>query len=107
MCETIIYGLDRYALKAIKWARKYGLRINLDLHATPGTQNTWDHSGRRGTVGWLNGPMGYANAQRSLDYIRIIAQFISQPQYKDVVTMFCILNEPRGDIVGIENLQSL
>jgi len=51
--------------------------------------------------------MGYANAQRSLDYIRIIAQFISQPQYKDVVTMFCILNEPRGDIVGIENLQSL
>jgi aryl-phospho-beta-D-glucosidase BglC (GH1 family) len=28
-----------YFLKAIKWARKYGLRINLDLHALPGSQN--------------------------------------------------------------------
>jgi len=51
--------------------------------------------------------MGYANAQRSLDYIRIIAQFISQPQYKDVVTMFCIVNEPFGPAIEIENLQSL
>ena len=67
----------------------------------------WEHSGRRGTIGWMHGPMGYANAQRSLDYIRIIAQFISQPQYKDVVTMFCIVNEPFGPAIEIENLQSL
>jgi len=51
--------------------------------------------------------MGYANAQRSLDYIRILAEFISQPQYKDVVTMFGILNEPRADAVSFETLQSL
>jgi len=25
-------------LKAIGWARKYGLRINLDLHSVPGSQ---------------------------------------------------------------------
>lgn len=30
-----------YFLKAIEWARKYGLRINLDLHAVPGSQNGW------------------------------------------------------------------
>lgn len=28
----------KYFLKAIKWARKYGLRVNLDLHAVPGSQ---------------------------------------------------------------------
>ncbi|KAH8106773.1 glycoside hydrolase [Cristinia sonorae] len=93
-----------YFLKAIKWARKYGLRINLDLHALPGSQNGWNHSGRLGTVGFLNGPMGYANAQRSLDYIRILAEFISQPQYKDVVVMFGITNEPQGPTFGQENL---
>ncbi|KAJ3516720.1 hypothetical protein NLJ89_g941 [Agrocybe chaxingu] len=93
-----------YFLKAIKWARKYGLRINLDLHALPGSQNGWNHSGRLGTTGFLNGPMGYANAQRSLDYIRILAEFISQPQYKDVVTIFGIINEPQGSVMGQDAL---
>ena len=91
-------------MKAIQWARKYGLRINLDLHALPGSQNGWNHSGRLGTVGVLNGPMGYANAQRSLDYIRILAEFISQPQYKNVITMFGVTNEPQGPTFGQQNL---
>jgi len=105
--DELRYSDCRYFLKAIKWARKYGLRINLDLHALPGSQNHWNHSGRLGTIGFLNGPMGYVNAQRSLDYIRIFAEFISQPQYKDVVTMFGIMNEPEGKIYGKENLARL
>ncbi|KAL0947438.1 hypothetical protein HGRIS_013547 [Hohenbuehelia grisea] len=96
-----------YFLKAIKWARKYGIRINLDLHAIPGSQNGWNHSGRLGTVGFLNGPMGLANAQRALDTIRVIAEFISQDQYKDVVTMFGILNEPQGTTMGQDALSRL
>ncbi|KAI0082781.1 exo-beta-1,3-glucanase [Panus rudis PR-1116 ss-1] len=94
----------KYFLKAVQWARKYGIRINLDLHALPGSQNGWNHSGRLGTINFLNGPMGYANAQRSLDYIRILAEFISQPQYRDVVVMFGITNEPQGPTFGLENL---
>jgi len=85
-------------LKAIGWARKYGLRINLDFHSHPGSQNGWNHSGRdEGPLGvnWLNGVMGVANAQRSLDYIRIITEFITQPEYASVVLMFGIVNEPR------------
>ncbi|CAG7854560.1 Probable glucan 1,3-beta-glucosidase D; AltName: Full=Exo-1,3-beta-glucanase D [Serendipita indica DSM 11827] len=88
----------KYVLKAIGWARKYGLRINLDLHTHPGSQNGWNHSGlNNGPLGvnWLNGVMGIANAQRSLDYIRIITQFISQPEYAPVVPYFGIVNEPR------------
>ncbi|KAG7452983.1 glycoside hydrolase family 5 protein [Guyanagaster necrorhizus] len=89
-----------YFLKAIQWCRKYGLRINLDFHALPGSQNGWNHSGKLGSVNVLNGPMGYANAQRSLDYIRILAEFVSQPQYRDVVTIFGIANEILGSTVG-------
>lgn len=96
-----------YFLKAIQWARKYGLRINLDLHAVPGSQNGWNHSGRLGQTNFLNGPMGIANAERTLDVIRVMTQFISQPQYKDVVTMFGILNEPQGTQVGQEQLSRL
>ena len=84
-----------YALKAFKWARKYGLRVNLDIHTSPGKRlcwccrrwlicagsaNPWNHSGRGGVVNFMNGTMGYANAQRGLVYIRYIAEFISQPQ---------------------------
>ncbi|KAI0273720.1 glycoside hydrolase superfamily [Gloeopeniophorella convolvens] len=93
-----------YFLKAVEWARKYGIRINLDLHALPGSQNGWNHSGKLGTVNVLNGTMGLANAQRSLDYIRILAEFISQPQYKDVVVMFGVTNEPQSTFIGQENL---
>ncbi|KAG9033592.1 hypothetical protein FS837_002421 [Tulasnella sp. UAMH 9824] len=63
----------KYALKAFKWARKYGLRIQLDLHSVPGSQNGFDHSGKGGVGGQVNflvGPMGLANAQRTLDVIR-------------------------------------
>jgi aryl-phospho-beta-D-glucosidase BglC (GH1 family) len=94
----------KYFLKAIQWARKYGLRINLDFHALPGSQNGWNHSGKLGSINVLNGPMGLANAQRSLDYIRIIAEFISQPEYRDVVVMFGITNEPQGTTMGQDQL---
>ena len=73
----------------------------------PGSQNGWNHSGRLGTINVLNGTMGYANAQRSLDYIRILAEFISQPQYRDVVVMFGIMNEPSGTTMGQDNLSRL
>lgn len=100
--------MTSYFLKAIQWARKYGLRINLDLHAVPGSQNGWNHSGRLGETNFLRGVMGYANAQRTLDYIRIITEFISQPQYKDVVVMFGVLNEPRGSpLIGSTQLDGL
>jgi glucan 1,3-beta-glucosidase len=38
--------------------------------------------------------MGVANAQRTLDYIRTITEFISQDQYKNVVPMFYPFCEP-------------
>ncbi|KAI0093572.1 glycoside hydrolase superfamily [Irpex rosettiformis] len=94
----------KYFLKAIQWARKYGIRINLDLHALPGSQNGWNHSSKFGTINVLNGPMGLANAQRALDYIRILAEFISQPEYQNVVTMFGVTNEPLTPTFGQENL---
>ncbi|KAG8901579.1 hypothetical protein FRB99_005212, partial [Tulasnella sp. 403] len=82
-----------YFLKAVQWARKYGIRINLDFHAVPGSQNGWNHSGRLGRPNFLYGVMGLANADRTLDYLRILIQFISQPQYKDVVPMLGLINE--------------
>ncbi|KAH6905128.1 exo-beta-1,3-glucanase [Coprinopsis sp. MPI-PUGE-AT-0042] len=86
----------RYFLQAVEWARKYGLRIYLDLHALPGSQNGLNHSARMRNVGFLHGNMGIANGQRALSYLRVFTQFISQPQYRDVIGIFGIVNEPES-----------
>ncbi|CAE6479170.1 unnamed protein product [Rhizoctonia solani] len=105
--EPFLEGVAwKYFLKAIEWARKYGLRINLDLHTVPGSQNGYNHSGMLGPVGWLSGTMGIANAQRTLNYLRIITQFISQPEYRDVVPMFGIINEALINTIGRDVLES-
>lgn len=36
-----------YFLKAVQWARKYGLRINLDFHTAPGSQSESLSRGKR------------------------------------------------------------
>jgi hypothetical protein len=53
------------------------------------------------------GVMGMANAQRALNYIRIIAEFISQPEYRDVVPMFGIMNEGLITVIGAAELGGL
>ncbi|KXN84327.1 putative glucan 1,3-beta-glucosidase D [Leucoagaricus sp. SymC.cos] len=92
--EPFLVGTSwAYFLKAIQWGRKYGIRIYLDLHALPGSQNGWNHSGKSGSVNFMYGVMGIANAQRTLTYLRIITEFVSQDQYRDVVGIVGIVNE--------------
>jgi hypothetical protein len=38
----------------------------------------------------MYGVMGIANAQRTLTYLRILTEFVSQDQYRDVVGMSVI-----------------
>lgn len=85
----------RYLLRGIEYARQNGLRVNLDLHGLPGSQNGWNHSGRQGPIGWLNGTDGALNAQRSIDIHKQLAAFFSQPRYVGLVTMYGLANEPK------------
>ncbi|KAH7066503.1 glycoside hydrolase superfamily [Paraphoma chrysanthemicola] len=86
----------RYLLRGIEYCRQNGLRVNLDLHGAPGSQNGWNHSGRQGVIGWLNGTDGDLNAQRTLDIHHKLSVFFAQPRYKNLVTMYGLVNEPRN-----------
>ncbi|KAJ7711488.1 exo-beta-1,3-glucanase [Mycena metata] len=102
----------------IQWARKYGIRIFMDLHALPGSQNGWNHSGKAGTINLqvpdtmvssgaaAHGVMGIANAQRTLTYLRILTEFASQDQYRDVVCVIGIVNEILWSAIGQVAVQS-
>ena len=85
----------RYLIRAIEWARKYGLRINLDLHGAPGSQNGWNHSGHQGLIGWLNGTDGQVNADRTTDIHNQLSTFFAQPRYKNIIAIYGLVNEPR------------
>ncbi|OBT48963.1 hypothetical protein VE00_00640 [Pseudogymnoascus sp. WSF 3629] len=94
--EPYVEGVAwRYLLRGIEWARKYGLRINLDVHGLPGSQNGWNHSGRQGDIGWLNGTDGAINAERSLEIHRSLSEFFSQPRYKNIIAFYGLVNEPK------------
>ncbi|KAI8335875.1 glycoside hydrolase superfamily [Chlamydoabsidia padenii] len=111
-----------YLLRGIQWARKYGLRVMVELHTAPGSQNGWNHSGRAGNVGWLNGEHGQEYADETMRVVQaIITFFMTQPKdavapqdaaaderkdnnitvhatsgnpWSHVVPMFGVLNEP-------------
>ncbi|OBT79130.1 hypothetical protein VF21_01724 [Pseudogymnoascus sp. 05NY08] len=93
--DPYVQGISwRYLLRGIEWARAHGLRVTLDLHGAPGSQNGWNHSGRQGTLDWLSGPHGARNAQRTLDIHAQLAKFFSQDRYKNIIAFYGLVNEP-------------
>lgn len=94
----------RYLLRAIEYCRKYGLRVKLDLHGIPGSQNGWNHSGHQGIIDWINGTYGELNRQRSLEIHDQLSQFFAQDRYKNVVTLYGLVNEPLMLSLPIEDV---
>ncbi|KAJ7605280.1 glycoside hydrolase superfamily [Mycena polygramma] len=64
----------------------------------------YNPSDKLGEVNFLNGVMGYTHTRRMLDYIRVFVEFISQPEYTDVVPMFGIVNEALLSTIGRDQL---
>lgn len=90
----------RYLLRGIEWARKYGLRINLDLHGLPGSQNGWNHSGHQGAIGWFNGTNGTLNVERSIDVHDRLSTFFAQDRYANIISHYGLANEPRMTVIS-------
>ncbi|KAJ1030870.1 hypothetical protein NDA18_002099 [Ustilago nuda] len=84
-----------YLERAIQWSAKYGLKVIIDLHGAPGSQNGFDNSGRKGNVDWPNDPN---NAKRAVKVISTIAARYAK--YDGTVTSIELLNEPAGFVAG-------
>ncbi|CAO3599172.1 unnamed protein product [Absidia cylindrospora] len=74
-----------YLIRGIQWARKYGLRVMVELHTAPGSQNGWNHSGRSGEIHWLNnGDNGRIYAEETMSVVKdIISFFNTQPNQEN------------------------
>ncbi|KAJ6257990.1 Glucan 1,3-beta-glucosidase [Drechslerella dactyloides] len=88
--DGFVNGQVAYLDKAIGWARSAGLKVWIDLHGAPGSQNGFDNSGLRDQTNWQYGN----NVQITLDVLSQIAQKYAKPAYQDVVVAIELLNEP-------------
>ncbi|HIT90363.1 MAG TPA: cellulase family glycosylhydrolase [Candidatus Merdenecus merdavium] len=49
-------GCIEYLDRAFDWAEKYGIKILVDLHTVPGSQNGYDNGGITGVCKWCKNP---------------------------------------------------
>jgi len=89
--EPYIQGAADYLDRAIGWARNHGLKVLIDLHGAPGSQNGYDNSGKRGNEQWHTDSN---NVLRTKLVIQTLSQKYSDPSYWQVVTALGLLNEP-------------
>ena len=90
--EPYIQGQLPYLDDAVSWAEKYGLKLIIDLHGAPGSQNGFDNSGHKVDFpAWHTEP---GAVDRTSAIIEILAmQFADNP---NVVSVIAPLNEPAG-----------
>ena len=88
--DNYIQGADAYLEKAIGWARTNGLKVVIDCHGSPGSQNGFDNSGRAGGVEWQTDD----NLNNSIMVLETIAQKYGASSYADVVYAIELVNEP-------------
>ncbi|KAL9940172.1 hypothetical protein V8E36_000877 [Tilletia maclaganii] len=86
-----------YLTKAVGWASKYGLKVMIDLHGAPGSQNGFDNSGQYIPAGR---PLGWhhnaTNVARTKAAVVKLAKLFGTAQYRDTVVAIQPLNEPAG-----------
>ncbi|XP_047938782.1 probable glucan 1,3-beta-glucosidase A [Salvia hispanica] len=84
---------------AFSWAEKYRIKVIIDLHAAPGSQNGWEHSASRDRS--LEWGQTDENIQQTVDVIEFLtARYAKSP------SLFAmeLINEPLSPGVSLDSL---
>ncbi|KAI9704461.1 MAG: exo-1,3-beta-glucanase [Bogoriella megaspora] len=102
--EPFASGATDYMDSAIKWAanaKPKPLKVIVDLHGAPFSQNGFDNSGQRidspGKPGWQGGD----SVQQTLDVINTIASKYAVPEMQETVVGIELLNEPMSSDLDV------
>ncbi|KAF5366224.1 hypothetical protein D9758_005708 [Tetrapyrgos nigripes] len=90
--EPFIQGQIPYLKKAVTWAKHCGLKVLIDLHGAPGSQNGFDNSGQK--MSYPQWQTKQSNLERTSAVLRILVQMFEDDT--DTVTSIEPLNEPAG-----------
>ncbi|KAF3789174.1 putative glucan 1-3-beta-glucosidase A [Nymphaea thermarum] len=83
--------------RAFSWAEKYGLKVILDLHAPPYSQNGKDHSGSR------DGTIEFGSTQETIDQtVEVIEFFSAKYASSQSLAAVELINEPSAPDVSLD-----
>lgn len=82
----------KYVDFAMEQAAKYNLKLIIDFHGAPGSQNGHDHSGRFGSTGW------HKNSNNIITSLKIIDQLASRYAGQPALYGIELLNEPSWQV---------
>ena len=100
--ETYTQGAAPYLDNAIDWARQTGLKVMIDLHGAPLSQNGFDNSGHKtDNPQWQQGD----SVAQTLAVLDTISKKYAAPQYQDVVSSMELLNEPLGSKLNFDGIK--
>ncbi|CAB50968.1 Glucan 1,3-beta-glucosidase I/II [Schizosaccharomyces pombe] len=99
--EPYVQGQEYWLDQALTWAEQYGLKVWIDLHGVPGSQNGFENSGKTGSIGWQQND----TVTRTLDIITYVANKYTQSQYASVVIGIETVNEPLGYGLDMDQLK--
>ncbi|KAJ2018749.1 hypothetical protein GGI14_002068 [Coemansia sp. S680] len=88
LSEPYVQGQIPYLRRILDWAAAYNLRVILDLHGVPGSQNGFDNSGQRGEISWAKRP---SDIRQSLDSLAVLARIANE--HRSVAAIQAV-NEP-------------
>lgn len=91
------HGCVEYLDKAFDWAEKHDIRILIDLHTVPYSQNGYDNGGLTGVCKWYKHPDEVAFAYRVLD--RLAERYGTREGLYGIE----VLNEPISFLVWISS----
>ena len=84
--------------EALDWAQAAGLKVMIDLHGAPLSQNGFDNSGKRGSVGWTQSD--------SVDYTKKVLNKIRDDHASHpAVAAIELLNEPMGPSLNMDTVR--
>ncbi|XP_059432827.1 probable glucan 1,3-beta-glucosidase A [Corylus avellana] len=84
---------------AFLWAKKYGVKVIIDLHAAPGSQNGWEHSSSRdGSQEWGKTDENIQQTVAVIDFLT--ARYTKNPSLYAVE----LINEPLAPGASLESI---
>ncbi|KAK6130701.1 hypothetical protein DH2020_035555 [Rehmannia glutinosa] len=100
---------------AFSWAEKYGIKIIVDLHCAPGSQNGWEHSGSRdSSQEWGQTDDNIQQTVQVIDFLAarsihpacLVLTVLLSSGYAKSPSLFAValINEPLAPGVSVQNL---
>lgn len=107
--DPYVLGAQVYLDRAIEWAHKYDLKVWIDLHGAPGSQNGFDNSGL-----FLNNIPGWQDKEEYVNLTLLVLQQIYtkygskefSEMYGDTILGIEVLNEPLGPLLNMTQLKA-